>query len=146
MKRQLRTIAAAAALAASCGLAFGQAGTTPQPGNAPGTTAAPSTPPTHPTERTTPSTRPATQDNSRAGGQGSDTGKSGTGAAGTSAEAMQMCKNLSSEQERKDCMDRARSSRASTDSSTKSETGSRPNTSGTSGGKWSGEKKDSSSK
>lgn len=153
MKRQLQAIGLAAAIAATAGFASAQTGTTGQnqgstsgtaasptsppahptqpPGTAAGTTPSPSTPPTHPTERTTPSTRPATQDSPEG------MNRRGRNAGGASAEAMQVCKNLSGQQEREECMDRARRAGETAGTSGKSETDPGPNPSGTSAGKWS---------
>jgi hypothetical protein len=66
-------------------------------------------------------------------------GQTSTGTVrGTTAEVMQMCENLSGAQERQDCMQRARSS--SKGGAKDSSSGTHSNPSGTSGGKWSGDK------
>lgn len=111
---KLRLIAAAIAIAAPVAFAQTSTGTpqkdTTQPpthptqqGGATGGTGSPSTPPTHPTERSTPST---TVPNT--------TGTPKPGDASGSAEAQQVCKNLTGAQERKDCMAKAERERGST--------------------------------
>ncbi|HSN32353.1 MAG TPA: hypothetical protein VLU41_06685, partial [Ideonella sp.] len=137
MKATLQALAAAAALAAAS-LAVAQTGngsTTMAPGS-------PTTPPTHPTERTTPSDRlPTTTDDRLPAARDQGAGQNGQGTAagsGSTAEAMQACKNLSSRTQRQDCMDKvARGAGSKSSSSTdNSGRGASGNPSGTSAGTY----------
>ncbi len=152
MKLKLQLTTVAAVLACACaGVSMAQT-TTPGTGGAGGTMtpSSPSTPPTHPTERTTPSNRMPSEQ-----GQGATTtapSPSGDAKSGSQAEAMQACKNMSGEKERKECMDKAKAMKPSGDVApagggmpTRTEQapstgGTKPNPSGTSSGTGSPQK------